>query len=102
MKAENISLPTVYTQPSLPVAKDQSPTQEDVSRWPYLYEVVIPVLDADIGILIGGNICSTDPRDLDYLSPNHLLLLKDQPSLPLETSPGVTFTPDGAGARSST
>ena len=26
--------------------------------------------------------CSTDPRDLDSLTPNHLLLLKDQPSLP--------------------
>ena len=26
--------------------------------------------------------CSTDPRDLDSLTPNHLLLLKAQPSLP--------------------
>ena len=26
--------------------------------------------------------CSTDPRNLDSLTPNHLLLLKDQPSLP--------------------
>ena len=29
--------------------------------------------------------CSTDPRDLTCLTPNHLLLLKDQQSLP----PGI-------------
>ena len=29
-----ISLPTVYTQPSLPVTKDQIATQEDFSCWP--------------------------------------------------------------------
>ena len=54
-----ISLPTVYTQPSLPVTKDQIPTQEDVSRWPYLSDIVITKLDADIGILIGGNAWNT-------------------------------------------
>ena len=54
-----ISLPAVYTQPSLPVTKDQIPTQEDVSRWPYLSDVLIPALDADIGILIGGNAWNT-------------------------------------------
>ena len=54
-----ISLPTVYTQPSLPVTKDQIPTQEDVSRWPYLSDIVIHALDLDIGILIGGNAWNT-------------------------------------------
>ena len=54
-----ISLPTVYIQPSLPVTKHQIPTQEDVSHWPYLSDIVIPVLDADIDILIGGNVWNT-------------------------------------------
>ena len=48
----------MYTQPSLPVTKDQIPTQEDVSCWPYLSDV-IPALDMDIGILIGGNAWNT-------------------------------------------
>ena len=49
----------MYTQPSLPVTKDQIPTQEDVSHWPYLSDFMIPALDADIGILIGGNAWNT-------------------------------------------
>ena len=49
----------MYTQPSLPVTKDQIPTQEDVSPWPYLSDVMIPALDTDIGILIGGNAWNT-------------------------------------------
>ena len=40
---------------------------------------------ADVESILNGRPltrCSTDPRDLDSLTPNHLLLLKDQPSLP--------------------
>ena len=60
-----ISLPAVNTQPSLPVTKDQIPTQEDVSRWPYLSDLSIPALDADIGILLGGNAWNTmEPRKI--------------------------------------
>ena len=47
-----IPLPTVHSQPSLPVAKD-------VSCWPYLSDAVIPALDAVMCILIGGNAWTT-------------------------------------------
>ena len=46
--------PTVYTQhtlPPLPVSKEQIPIQDDIAGWPYLSGIVIPPLEADIGVL---------------------------------------------------
>lgn len=51
-----IDLPKVYTQKSIPVAAENIPTQEDVERWPYLSEVRIPRINADVGLLIGNNV----------------------------------------------
>ena len=51
-----ITLPIVYTQESLPVSRQQIPTQEDISRWSYLSHIDVPMLDAGIGILIGNNV----------------------------------------------
>ena len=52
---------------------------------------------AEVESILNGrplNKCSTDPRDLDSLTSNHLLLLKDQPSLP----PGNFAESDGQTA----
>ena len=51
-----ITLPIVYTQESLPVSRQQIPTQDDISCWSYLSPIDVPVLDAGIGILIENNV----------------------------------------------
>lgn len=50
-----IDLPQVFTQPSIPVKKENIPLQQDADRWSYLDEVCIPRLDREIGLLIGMN-----------------------------------------------
>lgn len=35
-------IPKVYTKKSMPVTKDNIPTQEDLKEWPYLSEVHLP------------------------------------------------------------
>lgn len=50
-----IALPEVYTQPKIPVTKKNIPNQRDLSKWPYLKDVKISTIDADIGMLIGTN-----------------------------------------------
>ena len=56
MESSFVPLPVVYSQESLPVSRDQIPSQHDVDRWDYLSHIDIPYLDADIGILIGNNV----------------------------------------------
>ena len=51
-----VPLPVVYSRESLPVSRDQIPSQHDVDRWDYLSHIDIPYLDADISILIGNNV----------------------------------------------
>ncbi|KAI3359305.1 hypothetical protein L3Q82_002621 [Scortum barcoo] len=51
-----IDLPKVYTQKSIPVSTKNIPTQEDIEKWPYLREVRIPFINADVGLLIGSNV----------------------------------------------
>lgn len=51
-----IELSEVYSQKDIPVTKDNIPRQEDVSRWPYLQEVKLPAVEAEVGLLIGANI----------------------------------------------
>ncbi|KAK0138796.1 hypothetical protein N1851_024658 [Merluccius polli] len=50
-----IPLPDVYTQKSMPVTKENIPTQDDLKQWPYLSEVQLPHIDCDIDLLIGMN-----------------------------------------------
>lgn len=51
-----VDLPTVFTQRGIPVAKESIPTQEFVDQWPYLRQVHLHHIDADIGLLIGCNV----------------------------------------------
>ncbi|KAL2083621.1 hypothetical protein ACEWY4_021394 [Coilia grayii] len=50
-----IPLPEVYTQKSMPVTKDNIPTQEDLKKWPYLSGIQLPQIDSDVELLIGMN-----------------------------------------------
>ena len=51
-----IDLPKVFTQKSIPVTKRNIPSQKDIEKWPYLSEVTLPTINADVGLLIGTNI----------------------------------------------
>ncbi|KAM6909415.1 L-amino-acid oxidase-like [Xenentodon cancila] len=51
-----LDLPPVFTQPSIPVKKGNIPLQTDVDQWPYLQEVRITHIEADVGLLIGTNV----------------------------------------------
>ena len=50
-----MDLPETYTQQEIPVNKEHIPRQEDLRKWPYLQEVHIPAIDANIDLLIGVN-----------------------------------------------
>ena len=45
----------VYTQRSMPVTRDNIPTQEDLAEWPYLSEIQLPQIDSEVDLLIGMN-----------------------------------------------
>ena len=51
-----VKLSKVYSTQSLPVRSDCIGKQEDVERWPYLRDIVIPHIDAEIGLLIGSDV----------------------------------------------
>ncbi|KAK0131196.1 hypothetical protein N1851_034101 [Merluccius polli] len=51
----SIALPEVYTQKSMPVDVKNIPRKEKLSKWPYLSEVQIPILKAEVELLIGNN-----------------------------------------------
>ena len=50
-----IALPEVYTQKTMPVDTDSIPKTEELSRWPYLSEIQIPKIKAEVELLIGNN-----------------------------------------------
>ena len=52
---EHIDLPKVYTHSNIPVHAENIPSQSDIQQWPYLSEVRLPGLVADVGLLIGAN-----------------------------------------------
>ena len=58
-----IDLPTLYTRPSIPVSREDIPTQDDVDKWPHLSGVHLPKVDAEIGLLIASDV----PKVLDPL-----------------------------------
>ena len=44
-------------QPSIPVSKDEIPTQEDADRWQYLQgHVYLPTINAEVELLTGANV----------------------------------------------
>ena len=51
-----ISLPEVYTQAQIPVAREDVITSDDLKEWPYLTQVELPLIEADVGLLIGNNV----------------------------------------------
>ncbi len=53
---EYIGLPDTYMQKEIPVKKENIPTEKDLEQWPYLKEVKLPQIDADICLLIGSNV----------------------------------------------
>lgn len=50
-----IDLPQTFTQPSIPMKKENIPLQKDVEQWPYLHEVCILHIPAEVGLLIGAD-----------------------------------------------
>ncbi|XP_073713144.1 uncharacterized protein [Misgurnus anguillicaudatus] len=50
-----LTLPETYTQAKIPVSKGNIPNQSALSKWPYLRDIQIYTIDADIDLLIGTN-----------------------------------------------
>ena len=50
------SLPEVLTQRKMPVTPNNVISQEELSQWPYLSDVQIPCIDANVDMLIGTNV----------------------------------------------
>ena len=50
---EYLELPEVYTHTVIPVKAENIPNPED---WPYLSEVKIPQIEAEVSMLIGNNV----------------------------------------------
>ncbi|KAL7827058.1 hypothetical protein SRHO_G00327760 [Serrasalmus rhombeus] len=50
-----IQLPFVYTQDVIPVSKENVISSKDLEKWPYLRNVDIKEIDADVELLIGVN-----------------------------------------------
>lgn len=53
---EFIDLPDAFTHKTITVGKENIAQQKDLERWPYLKEIQLPQMEADIGLLIGANL----------------------------------------------
>lgn len=51
-----IDLPKAFTQKNIPVSRKNIPSHKDIKKWPYLSEVRLPDINADVGLLIGSNV----------------------------------------------
>ena len=51
-----VSLPPIYSQPSLPVSKKDIVTKKDLQRWQHLQDIPLEHIDAEVGLLIGINV----------------------------------------------
>ena len=57
LEEENyIDLPQVFTQLRTPVKRDNIPRQRAVDQWPYLQEVRLPHIEAEVCLLIGTDV----------------------------------------------
>ena len=56
-----------YTRPSIPVAREDIPIQDDVDKWSHLSGVHLPRVDAEVGLLIASDV----PEVLDPLEVKH-------------------------------
>ncbi len=50
-----LPLPDVFTQKEMPVTTDNIPRPEELSQWPYLKNVQLPYIRAEVELLIGTN-----------------------------------------------
>ncbi len=50
-----VNLPTVYSTPTLPVSTRDMAQQEDLAHWPHLQDLVLPQIEAEVGLLIGSD-----------------------------------------------
>lgn len=48
-------LPDVFTQKEMPVSTDNIISKEELAKWPYLKDIRIPRINADVDLLIGTN-----------------------------------------------
>ena len=57
LKEDNIlQIREVLVQQSIPVRKEEIPTQAELKQHPYLHHIQLPEIDADVGILIGSKV----------------------------------------------
>src|SRR4029434_2081821 len=66
-----IALPKVYTQESMPVDTSSIPTNDDLSRFPYIREVNILTIKANLELLIDSNVPQTS-KHAHTLTNTHL------------------------------
>lgn len=51
-----IELPEVFPQNAIPVSQENIPTEMDIKGWPYLKDVHLRPIKAEVGLLIGANV----------------------------------------------
>ena len=51
-----IELPEVFTQKAIPVSQENIPIQADLEAWPYLKDVQLGSIKAEVALLIGANV----------------------------------------------
>ena len=51
-----VQLPVIYTKDKMSVSKRHIPTSNDLTKWTHLNDIVLPKVDADVGLLIGNNV----------------------------------------------
>ena len=60
-----VKLPMVYTKHEMPVTRDLMPVQEDVDRFEHQRGIKLPVIQAEVGMLIGNNVpAAKTPQEL--------------------------------------
>ena len=73
-----LELPKVYTHDNIPVQRENIPSQQHLQKWPYLSEVCLPHLDADVGLLIGAD----NPKAME---PWHVINSRDEGPYAIKT-----------------
>lgn len=51
-----VPLPEVFSKTSMPVNRDHIPNNADIRQWPHLRDVDLPVIQSEVGLLIGNNV----------------------------------------------
>ena len=76
-----IALSKVFTQKRIPVSRENVPLQKEVEKWPYLSEVRLPHIDADVELLIGT-------KEYSILEPWKVIPSKDNGPYAVKTALG--------------